>query len=174
MTLTLVSQSKHFGGLLTKYTHASAVNQCTMTFNVFLPKTAAEHQTKVPVLYCLGGLTSTEDNFAQKAGAASRAAQYGLALVFPDTSPRGVDFAEAGARDDIGYSAGFYLNATQAPWNKNWKMYDYISKELPQVLSANLPIDISRSSITGHSMSVSAFAPILHMTKANWGRFALP
>lgn len=191
MTLTLVSQSKHFGGLLTKYTHASAVNQCTMTFNVFLPKTAAEHQTKVPVLYCLGGLTSTEDNFAQKAGAASRAAQYGLALVFPDTSPRGVDFAEAGAREDIGYSAGFYLNATQAPWNKNWKMYDYISKELPQVLSANLPIDISRSSITGHSMgghgaltiflknqaaykSVSAFAPILHMTKANWGRFALP
>ncbi|KAG0318082.1 hypothetical protein BGZ97_004369, partial [Linnemannia gamsii] len=179
MTLTLVSQSKHFGGLLTKYTHASAVNQCTMTFNVFLPKAAAEHQTKVPVLYCLGGLTSTEDNFAQKAGAASRAAQYGLALVFPDTSPRGLDFAEAGARDDIGYSAGFYLNATQAPWNKNFKMYDYISKELPQVLSANLPIGghgaltIFLKNQTAYK-SVSAFAPILHMSKSNWGRFALP
>ncbi|KAF9081950.1 hypothetical protein BGX29_000488 [Mortierella sp. GBA35] len=191
MALTLVSQSKHFGGILSKYTHASAVNQCTMTFNVFLPKAAAEHQTKVPVLYCLGGLTSTEDNFAQKAGAASRAAQYGLALVFPDTSPRDVGFAEAGARDDIGYSAGFYLNATQAPWNKNWKMYDYISKELPQIIAANLPIDTSHASITGHSMgghgaltiflknqsaykSVSAFAPILHLSKSAWGRFALP
>ncbi|KAG9063856.1 hypothetical protein KI688_003968 [Linnemannia hyalina] len=179
MTLTLVSQSKHFGGLLAKYSHASAVNQCTMTFNIFLPKAAAEHQTKVPVLYCLGGLTATEDNFAQKAGAASRAAQYGLALVFPDTSPRGVDFAEAGASDDIGYSAGFYLNATQAPWDKNWKMYDYISKELPQVLSANLPIGghgaltIFLKNQTAYK-SVSAFAPILHMSKSNWGRFALP
>ncbi|KAF9913242.1 hypothetical protein EC991_000004 [Linnemannia zychae] len=191
MTLTLVSQSKHFGGLLNKYSHASTVNQCTMTLNVFLPKVAAEQQTKVPVLYCLGGLTSSEDNFAQKAGAAARAAQYGLALVFPDTSPRNVGFAEAGARDDIGYGAGFYLNATQAPWDKNWHMYDYITKELPQVIAANLPIDTSRASITGHSMgghgaltiflknqtaykSVSAFAPILHMTKSNWGRFALP
>ncbi|KAF9930835.1 hypothetical protein FBU30_011202 [Linnemannia zychae] len=191
MTLTLISQSKHFGGLLSKYSHPSIVNQCTMTFNVFLPKAAVEQQTKVPVLYCLGGLTSTEDNFALKAGAASRAAQYGLALIFPDSSPRGLDFAEAGAREDIGYSAGFYLNATQAPWNKNFKMYDYISKELPKVLASNLPIDITRSSITGHSMgghgaltiflknqnaykSVSAFAPILHLSKSDWGRFALP
>ncbi|KAF8927893.1 hypothetical protein BGZ58_010048, partial [Dissophora ornata] len=148
MTLTLVSQSKHFGGTLTKYAHRSTSTQCTMHFNVFLPKEAVVHNTKVPVLYCLGGLTSTEDNFPQKSGFGLRASQYGLALVFPDNSPRDVGFAEA----EAGYSAGFYVNATQAPWDKHWKMYDYISKELPEVIAANLPIDTSRSSITGHSM----------------------
>ncbi|GJJ69818.1 S-formylglutathione hydrolase [Entomortierella parvispora] len=190
MALTLLSASKHFAGTLSKYSHVSTTTHCTMVFNVFLPKTAVEDKVKVPVLYCLGGLTSTEDNFAQKAGAAQHAANYEIALVFPDTSPRNVDF-NAGADESIGYSAGFYLNATQAPWDKNWKMYDYVSKELPQVISENLPIDISRSSITGHSMgghgalsiflknqhaykSVSAFAPILHLSKSNWGKYALP
>ncbi|KAF9950946.1 hypothetical protein BGZ72_007480 [Mortierella alpina] len=191
MALTLVSSSKHFGGTLSKYTHPSATNQCTMTFNVFLPKAAVESNTKVPVLYCLGGLTSNEDNFSIKAGAAARASQYGIALVFPDSSPRDVGFAEAGADPNVGYSAGFYLNATQAPWNKNWNMYDYIVKELPQVLASNLPIDTSRSSITGHSMgghgaltiflknqsaykSVSAFSPILHPSISHWGQLAFP
>ncbi|KAF9438294.1 hypothetical protein BGZ76_008772 [Entomortierella beljakovae] len=191
MALTLLSKSKHFGGTLSKFSHSSTSTETTMTFNVFLPKVAVESNTKVPVLYCLGGLTSTEDNFAQKAGAGARASQYGLAIVFPDTSPRGVDFPEAGAKPEVGYSAGFYLNATQAPWNKNWKMYDYISNELPELIAANLPIDTSRSSITGHSMgghgaisiflknqssykSISAFAPILHPIESAWGKFAFP
>ncbi|KAF9193169.1 hypothetical protein BGZ50_007709 [Haplosporangium sp. Z 11] len=191
MAITLVSKAKHFGGFLSKYSHVSTTTQCTMQFNVFLPKAAVEDDTKVPVLYCLGGLTATEDNFAQKGGAAARAAQYGLALVFPDTSPRDVGFAEAGADSGVGYSAGFYLNATQEPWKKNWQMYDYLTKELPEVLAANLPIDTSRSSITGHSMgghgamtiflknqaaykSISAFAPILHPTQSPWGKSAFP
>ncbi|KAG0251439.1 hypothetical protein BG011_007614, partial [Mortierella polycephala] len=191
MAITLVSKNKHFGGLLSNYSHVSTTTLCTMHFNVFLPKAAVEDNAKVPVLYCLGGLTASEDNFAQKAGAAARAAQYGLALVFPDTSPRDVGFDEAGASGDIGYSAGFYLNATQEPWKKNWQMYDYLTKELPEVLAANLPIDTSRSSILGHSMgghgamtiflknqsaykSISAFAPILHPIQSPWGKFAYP
>ncbi|KAF9411288.1 hypothetical protein BGZ94_001380 [Podila epigama] len=191
MTLTLVSSSKHFGGILAKYSHVSTTTKGTMHFNVFLPKSAVENKTRVPVIYCLGGLTSTEDNFAQKAGAAARASKYEIALVFPDTSPRNVDFPEAGENSSIGYSAGFYINATQAPWNKNWNMYDYVAKELPEVIAANLPIDTSRSSITGHSMgghgalsiflknqdkykTVSAFAPILHASTSPWGLFALP
>ncbi|KAG0205470.1 hypothetical protein BGX28_002953 [Mortierella sp. GBA30] len=191
MALTLVSSNKHFGGLLSKYSHESTSTHCTMTFNVFLPKAAVEQNTKVPVLYCLGGLTSNEENFATKAGAGARASQYGIALVYPDSSPRDVGFTAAGADPEIGYSAGFYLNATQAPWDKNWKMYDYIVKELPQILGANLPIDTSRSSITGHSMgghgaltiflknqssykSISAFAPILHPSISHWGLRAFP
>ncbi|KAI1316178.1 hypothetical protein EDD11_010350 [Mortierella claussenii] len=191
MTLKLVSQAKHFGGTLNKYAHQSTLTKCTMQFNVFLPKQAVEHNTKVPVLYCLGGLTATEDNFPQKSGFGAKAAEYGLALVFPDNSPRDVGFAEAGANPDIGYSAGFYLNATQAPWDKNWQMYDYIVKELPEIIAANLPIDTSLSSLTGHSMgghgalsiflknqsaykSVSAFSPILHPIDSRWGQFALP
>ncbi|KAF9390042.1 hypothetical protein BGX21_011572 [Mortierella sp. AD011] len=161
MALTLSSQSKHFGGTLSKYTHASTSTKTTMTFNVFVPE-GASAQNKVPVLYCLGGLTATEDNFAQKAGFGARASQYGIALVFPDTSPRDVGFPEAGEIADIGYSAGFYLNATKAPWDKNWKMYDYVSKELPEVIAANLPI------------SVSAFAPILHPVASSWGMYAFP
>ncbi|KAF9559681.1 hypothetical protein EC968_006505 [Mortierella alpina] len=179
MALTLVSTSKHFGGSLSKYTHPSAVNQCTMTFNVFLPKAAVENNSKVPVLYCLGGLTSNEDNFSIKAGAAARASQYGLALVFPDSSPRDVGFAEAGADPNVGYSAGFYVNATQAPWNKNWNMYDYIVKELPQVLAANLPIG-GHGALTiflknqSAYKSVSAFSPILHPSISHWGLAAFP
>ncbi|KAK3818338.1 MAG: putative esterase D [Benniella sp.] len=189
MALTLVSSNKHFGGMLNKYSHQSSTTQCVMVFNIFLPKESVGN--KVPVLYCLGGLTSTEDNFAIKSGFGPRASQYGLALVFPDTSPRDVDVPEAGANPDIGYSAGFYLNATQHPWDKNWKMYDYIAQELPQVLAENLPVDVSRSAITGHSMgghgaltiflknqdkykSVSAFAPITHPTQSAWGKFAFP
>ncbi|KAF9362099.1 hypothetical protein BGX34_006709 [Mortierella sp. NVP85] len=160
MALTLVSSNKHFGGMLNKYSHQSSTTQCVMVFNIFLPKESVSN--KVPVLYCLGGLTSTEDNFAIKSGFGQRASQYGLALVFPDTSPRDVDVPEAGANPDIGYSAGFYLNATQHPWDKNWKMYDYITQELPQVLAENLPV------------SVSAFAPITHPTQSAWGKFAFP
>ncbi|KAG0092820.1 hypothetical protein BGZ92_008531 [Podila epicladia] len=191
MTITLVSSSKHFGGSLAKYSHVSKATQCTMHFNVFLPKSAVESNARVPVIYCLGGLTSTEDNFAQKGGAASRASKYEIALVFPDTSPRNTLVAEAGENSSVGYSAGFYLNATQAPWDKNWKMYDYVAKELPEVVSANLPIDTTRSSIMGHSMgghgalsiflknqnnykTVSAFAPILSASTSPWGLFALP
>ncbi|KAF9113517.1 hypothetical protein BGX27_001394 [Mortierella sp. AM989] len=177
MTLTLLTQAKHFGGTLSKYEHSSTTTRTAMKFNVFLPKEVA--QNKVPVLYCLGGLTSNEDNFPQKSGFGPRASQYGLALVFPDNSPRDVEFPEAGASSDIGYGAGFYLNATQAPWDKNWKMYDYIVKELPEVIAANFPIG-------GHGAmtiflknqsaykSISAFAPILHPIESSWGTFAFP
>ncbi|KAG0043965.1 hypothetical protein BGZ83_010803 [Gryganskiella cystojenkinii] len=178
MALTLISESKHFGGKLSKYSHASTSTQCTMQFNVFLPKSAVEGKVKVPVLYCLGGLTSTEDNFAQKAGAAQHAAKYEIALVFPDTSPRNVGF-NAGEDENIGYSAGFYLNATQEPWNKNWKMYTYIAEELPHVIAANLPIGghgaLSIFLKNQHAYkSVSAFAPILHTMESNWGKHAFP
>ncbi|KAF9981229.1 hypothetical protein BGZ65_004180 [Modicella reniformis] len=178
-SLTLVSKNKHFGGTLTKYSHLSPTTQCVMVFNVFLPEEAVENKTKVPVLYCLGGLTATEDNFAQKSGFGPRAAQYGLALVFPDNSPRNVRFEAAGANPDIGYSAGFYLNATKDPWDKNWKMYDYVTKELPAVLAENLPIG-GHGALTiflknqSNFKSVSAFAPICHPSKSSWGLFAFP
>ncbi|KAG0262690.1 hypothetical protein DFQ27_002208 [Actinomortierella ambigua] len=188
--LQKLSSSKHFGGKLEKYSHQSSSTNCVMTFNIYLPE-AAVNGTKVPVLYCLGGLTSSEENFATKAGAASFAAKYGLALVFPDTSPRNVDVPEAGVASDLGYGAGFYLTATQEPWAKNWNMYDYVAKELPALLDAQFPIDTKRQGITGHSMgghgaltiflknqqnytSISAFAPILHPTNCAWGQKAFP
>ncbi|KAG0223207.1 hypothetical protein BGW42_006022 [Actinomortierella wolfii] len=188
--LQKLSSSKHFGGKLEKYSHKSSSTNCTMVFNIYLPE-AAVNGAKVPVLYCLGGLTSTEENFATKAGAGQYAAKYGLALVFPDTSPRNVDVPQASESSDLGYSAGFYLNATQEPWAKYWNMYDYVAKELPALLESNFPIDTKRQGITGHSMgghgaltiflknqqnykSISAFAPILNPTKCEWGIKAFP
>ncbi|KAG0225037.1 hypothetical protein BGX31_007792 [Mortierella sp. GBA43] len=177
-SLTVVSTAKHYGGRVIKYSHQSSSTQCEMVFNVFLPKEATDNN-KVPVLYCLGGLTSTEENFVTKSGFGPRAAQYGLALIFPDTSPRNVGFEQAGADSGIGYSAGFYLNATQEPWNKNWKMYDYIAKELPALVAEHLPIG-GHGALTiflknqDKYKSISAFAPILHPMQSHWGLFAFP
>jgi S-formylglutathione hydrolase len=156
-----------------------------MRFSVYLPPAA--QQAPVPVLYWLSGLTCTDENFVHKAGAQRYAAEHGIALVAPDTSPRGeaVPDDPEGAWD-FGLGAGFYLNATEAPWSGHYRMYDYVSAELPALLAANLPLDISRSAIAGHSMgghgalvialrnpgcfrSVSAFAPIAAPSRCPWG-----
>lgn len=158
-----------------------------MVFAIFLPPQAAT-QT-VPVLYWLSGLTCTDENFMQKAGAQRLAADLGMAIVCPDTSPRGTDFPGEHDSYDFGSGAGFYVNATQAPWNAHYRMYDYITRELPGLVEANFPVTTTRG-ISGHSMgghgalicylrnpgmyqSVSAFAPICHPSDCSWGQKAL-
>jgi S-formylglutathione hydrolase len=179
-----VSENRCFGGVQGVYTHASAVCACDMTFGLFLPPAA--DKGPVPVLWYLSGLTCTHENAMTKAGAQAWAARHGLALVFPDTSPRGKGVADDDAYD-LGQGAGFYLNATQAPWAAHFRMYDYVSAELPNLIDANFAVDPDRQAITGHSMgghgalvlgltqpgryrSVSAFAPICHPTQSDWGR----
>jgi S-formylglutathione hydrolase len=159
-----------------------------MRFAVFLPPAA--ERGRVPALYWLSGLTCTEENFSVKAGAQRYAAELGLALIIPDTSPRGVNIPGEDAQMDVGTGAGFYVNATEAPWAAHYRMYDYIRDELPAVVNANLPVDPSRKSISGHSMgghgaiiigignaqsyrSVSAFAPIASASLSAWGQHAL-
>jgi S-formylglutathione hydrolase len=144
----------------------------------------------VPALYWLSGLTCTEENFSVKAGAQRYAAELGLALIIPDTSPRGMNIPGEDAQMDVGTGAGFYVNATQPPWAAHYRMYDYIHDELPAAVSANLPVDPARKSISGHSMgghgaivigirnahsyrSVSAFAPIASASQSAWGQHAL-
>ena len=155
-----------------------------MTFAVFLPE-EAQHGP-VPVLWFLSGLTCTHENAMVKAGAQAWAAEQGIALVFPDTSPRGEDVPDDAAFD-LGQGAGFYIDATQAPWDTHFKMWTYVAEELPALLGENFPLDMERQSITGHSMgghgaltlamalkgrfrSVSAFAPICNPTQSDWGR----
>jgi len=189
MTLEKVGSNKCFGGDQLQYTHPSAVLSCNMRFSIFLPPQAAEGN--VPVIYWLSGLTCTDENFVQKAGAQQFAAEHGVAIVAPDTSPRGEDVPDdAEAAYDFGLGAGFYVNATQAPWSKHYHMYDYITKELPEVINTNFPVDADRMSIMGHSMgghgaltialknpgkykSVSAFAPIVAPSQCPWGEKAL-
>ncbi|TFH73748.1 S-formylglutathione hydrolase [Gammaproteobacteria bacterium LSUCC0112] len=184
--LTTINQRKHFGGTQTRLEHASAVLGCTMRFSVFLPPQASNGQ-RVPVLYWLTGLTGTDENFSTKSGAQRVAAQLGLALVIPDTSPRGEHVPNDEAYD-LGQGAGFYLNATQAPWQKNFQMFDYITCELPSLIEQNFPVNDKRA-ISGHSMgghgalmiasklpqrfvSVSAFAPIANPMRCPWGQKA--
>jgi len=189
MTLEKVGSNKCFGGDQLQYTHDSAVLSSNMRFSIFLPPQAAEG--KVPVIYWLSGLTCTDENFVQKAGAQQFAAEHGVAIVAPDTSPRGEEVPDdADGAYDFGLGAGFYVNATQAPWSKHYHMYDYITKELPEVINANFPVDADRMSIMGHSMgghgaltialknpgkykSVSAFAPIVAPSQCPWGEKAL-
>lgn len=174
-----------FGGWQDVYQHASTALDCTMRFAIYLPPQAQHGQ--VPVLYWLSGLTCTEQNFIQKAGAQRYAAEHGIALVCPDTSPRGDGVADAEGYD-LGLGAGFYVNATQAPWAAHFRMYDYVVDELPALVEAHFAVTPARA-ISGHSMgghgalvaalrnpgryrSVSAFAPIVAPSQVPWGQKA--
>ncbi|NOZ52005.1 MAG: S-formylglutathione hydrolase [Gammaproteobacteria bacterium] len=176
---------KEFDGWLMRYSHDSACCHCEMTFSIYLPPAAKERP--VPVIYWLSGLTCTDDNFRTKAGAQRYAAELGIALVIPDTSPRGDAVPDAVDRYDLGQGAGFYLNASQEPWSRNYQMYDYITQELPTLIETNFPVIEDLRSISGHSMgghgalvcalknpsfyrSVSAFSPICHPVASAWGK----
>jgi S-formylglutathione hydrolase len=179
-----LSESRCFGGTQGVYRHASAATGTDMTFGLFQPAEAAH--VSVPVIWFLSGLTCTHENAMVKAGAQRWAAEHGLAVVYPDTSPRGEAVADDDAFD-MGQGAGFYVNATQAPWSSNFAMFDYITRDLTDILLAQFPVDGARQSITGHSMgghgaltiamnlperfrSVSAFAPICNPSQSDWGR----
>ncbi len=184
--LQLISQQFCFGGWQRKYSHQAQSTQCTMQFSVYLPP--AYHTTKaLPVVLWLSGLTCNDDNFSQKAGAQRVAAELGLALVIPDTSPRGENVADDDSYD-LGQGAGFYLNATQAPWAQHYQMYNYITTELPTLVCDALGLS-QKWSITGHSMgghgalviglrnpqqfaAISAFAPIVNPCTIPWGQKA--
>lgn len=184
--MELLSSTKSFGGWLKRYKHQSEAVKGEMVFAIYLPPQA--EQKKVPVLYWLSGLTCTDENFMQKSGAQAMAAELGLAIVCPDTSPRGTDYPGEHDSYDFGSAAGFYLNATVEPYAQTYKMYDYVVKELPQIIEANFPVTAEKS-ISGHSMgghgalicalknpsmyaSVSAFAPIVNPTQCPWGEKA--
>lgn len=186
MTITKKAENRTFGGLHQQFTHQSEITQCEMRFAIFLPPKALKGD-KVPTLYWLSGLTCTDENFMQKAGALKLASELNIAIVAPDTSPRGNNVANDDSYD-LGQGAGFYLNATQSPWNKHFQMYDYIVKELPKIVEANFPVTDKRS-ISGHSMgghgaltialknsekyrSVSAFSPIVNPIDCPWGQKA--
>ena len=150
MTITTVSQNRCFGGVQGTYAHESTETGCTMRFGVFLPPQARAR--RVPVLYWLSGLTCTEENFIVKAGAQRVAAELGIALVVPDTSPRGLNIPGEAASYDFGLGAGFYVDATEAPWSQGYRMYSYVVRELREVVAASFPVDPSRAGIFGHSM----------------------
>ena len=189
MSLEILSSAKVFDGWHKQYSHPSKSNHCNMRFAIFLPPQTATGE-KVPVLYWLSGLTCTDENFMQKAGAFAEAAKLGIAIVAPDTSPRGEGVADdVDGSYDFGLGAGFYLNATQAPFNQHYKMYDYVVNELPALIEANFPVTQQRA-ISGHSMgghgalsialknsehysSVSAFSPIANPINCPWGQKAL-
>ena len=183
-----VTQNLCFGGVQSVYAHVSRETRCVMRFGVFLPPQAASG--RVPVLYWLSGLTCTEENFIVKAGAQRVAAALGLAIVVPDTSPRGLGIPGEGDSYDFGLGAGFYVDATEAPWSRGYRMYSYITEELAADVAATFPVDSNRVGIFGHSMgghgaltialknprrykSVSAFAPIASPVRCPWGQKAL-
>lgn len=178
-----VTQNRSFGGTQTVYRHASEVCDTQMTFAVYLPPQAEDGP--VPVLWYLSGLTCTHENAMVKGGFQEHAAEHGIAIVFPDTSPRGEGVADDEAYD-LGQGAGFYVNATRAPWSAHYRMYDYVLSELRDLVCAELPVSGDHG-ITGHSMgghgaltlalrnpdkfrSVSAFAPIANPSQSDWGR----
>lgn len=188
MNLEKVSQNKVAGGWHKQYQHDADSVNCKMQFSIFLPPNASEIN-KVPVLYWLSGLTCNDQNFMQKAGAFKKAAELGIAIVCADTSPRGRGVPDdENAAYDFGLGAGFYVNATQAPWNKHYQMYDYIRQELPALIEVNFPVS-DKKSISGHSMgghgaliialknqqayqSISAFSPICNPIDSPWGKKA--
>ena len=179
-----VSSSKSFGGVQSVYTHASEACACDMTFALYLPPQA--QAGKVPVLWYLSGLTCTHQNVMDKGEYRRAAAEYGVAIVCPDTSPRGADVPDEKDNWQFGQGAGFYLDATQPPYDRNYRMQRYVLEELPSLL-ADQPVDLGRQGIFGHSMgghgaltfalknpgrfrSVSAFAPIVQPSTADWSR----
>ncbi len=187
MTLETISEQKCFGGMQGFYTHRSEATQTSMRFAVFTPA-AAEYQ-KVPVLYYLAGLTCTEETATIKAGAQRLAANHGLALVMPDTSPRGAGVVGEDEDWDLGTGAGFYLDATKAPWSNSYRMYTYVTEELRELVNGTFSVDPDSTGVFGHSMgghgalisalknpsvyrSVSAFAPICAPMQCPWGHKA--
>lgn len=183
--MELLAQNKVFEGWHKRYQHRSDTLNCEMNFAIFLPPQATT-STPVPVLYWLSGLTCTDENFMQKAAAFKAAAKHGIAIVAPDTSPRGDDVADAeDAAYDLGKGAGFYLDSVKEPWSRHYQMYSYIVSELPALIESHFPVSQKRS-IAGHSMgghgaltigikqpkrydSISAFAPICHPSTVPWG-----
>lgn len=179
-----LSENRAFGGVQGVYSHMSVATGTEMTFGLFLPVEAEDGP--VPVLWYLSGLTCTHENAMVKSGVQRWAAEAGIAVVFPDTSPRGEGVFDDGAYD-LGQGAGFYLNATQEPWAPHYRMWDYVTEELPRLLFSTFPLAEPAQAITGHSMgghgalviamslpgrfrSVSAFAPICNPTASDWGR----
>lgn len=188
-SLNLKSEYRCFDGTVAYYSHSSSTCDCEMNFAVYLPP-QAETQS-VPILYYLSGLTCTEENFIIKAGAQQYAAQYGIMLVVPDTSPRNTGIPGENETWDLGSGASFYVDATKNPWQKHYQMYSYITQELPELITTNFPVQANKQSIFGHSMgghgalicalknpqqylSVSAFAPIAAPTKCPWGDKLFP
>ena len=186
--MEVLSETKCFGGRQRILRHTSEATGTAMQVSVFLPPAA--ESGRVPVLYYLSGLTCTEENVTAKAGAQRFASEFGIAFVAPDTSPRGLDLPGEHDDWDFGSGAGFYVNATQEPWSQHYRMYEYVTEELPSAIAVDQPIDTDRASITGHSMgghgalvialrsparyaSVSAFAPIVSPTRCPWGERAL-
>lgn len=180
-----ISKAKAFGGTQGVYRHKSEACQCDMTFALFLPP-QAEH-APVPVLWYLSGLTCTHQNVMDKGEYRRLAAELGIAILCPDTSPRGDDVPDEPDNWQFGKGAGFYLDATEAPFAKNYQMYSYITEELTELVAKEFPLDMSRQAITGHSMgghgavtialknperfkSVSAFAPIAQPSTAGWSK----
>lgn len=186
-SLNLISENLCFDGKMSFYSHASTACQSEMKFAIYQP--AAAQTRSLPVLYFLSGLTCTEENFMVKAGAQRFAAQHGLILVAPDTSPRHAGIPDEEKDWDLGTGAGFYVDATQSPWNSHYQMYRYVVEELPQLIAQYFPVQPDRQSIFGHSMgghgalvcalrnpdryqSVSAFAPIAAPMQCAWGQKA--
>jgi len=185
--LETLSQHRCFDGVVGFYRHDAAETACKMKFSVFVPPQA--QKGRVPVLYYLAGLTCTEETFMIKAGAQRVAAELGMMLVAPDTSPRGVPLPGDSESWDFGVGAGFYVDATEYPWSRHYRMYSYVTRELPRIINAHFPTDVSRVGIFGHSMgghgaltialknpgdyrSVSAFAPIAAPKQSPWGQKA--
>jgi len=185
--LELIASNKSFGGWNKRYRHTARTVDCDMVFAIYLPPQA--EIAPVPVLYWLSGLTCTDENFMHKAGAQRIAAELGIAIVAPDTSPRGPNVPDdPDSAWDFGLGAGFYVNATEMPWRRHYRMYDYVVDELPKLVESHFAVSDARS-ISGHSMgghgalvsalrnpgryrSVSAFSPITHPMDCPWGRKA--
>ncbi|MEH6517330.1 MAG: S-formylglutathione hydrolase [Halioglobus sp.] len=183
--MELTSSVKSYGGQQRRFHHQSDTLNCGMDFSIYLPPQADEKP--VPVIYWLSGLTCTDEIFPTEAGGQQFAAKHGVAIVCPDTSPRGEDVADEPERYDLGKGAGFYVNATQGPWSSHFQMFDYVNKELPELIEKTQPVIPGLKSIFGHSMgghgalisslknpgayrSTSAFAPISHPTICPWGK----
>jgi S-formylglutathione hydrolase len=182
-----LSRAKSFGGTTRFYRHRAESCECDMNFSLYVPPQAEDGP--VPVLYYLSGLTCTEKNFMEKAGAQRYAADYGLMVVAPDTSPRGVNIPSEEESWDFGSGAGFYVNATEEPWARHYRMYDYVTVELPALINQEFAVKSDRAGIFGHSMgghgalicglknpeqyaSISAFAPIAAPSQCAWGQKA--
>lgn len=183
MTLELIETHLAFGGEQRKYRHYSKKLQCEMTFSLYLPSNAEGKE--IPLIWWLSGLTCTDDNFSQKSGFQRLADKHQVAVIMPDTSPRGADVADDPGWD-LGQGAGFYVDATQEPWSKNYQMYTYVAEELAEIATTLIPHFSGKESIMGHSMgghgalviglkntkrfkAISAFSPILNPMQVPWG-----